>query len=140
MYSYFATAGEETTKTFYQPNSLGELYISSCSRRARQCYAKLVEKKKLAKPSSSNMRALDKYSEGYPGARYYGGNEFIDQSERLCQQRALETFGLDPKDWGVNVQRKLKPLDHSLAESRRPNLHTIQRSPVLRQTYTFTLP
>jgi glycine hydroxymethyltransferase len=46
----------------------------------------------------------DKYSEGYPGARYYGGNEFIDQSERLCQQRALESFGLDPKQWGVNVQ------------------------------------
>ncbi|OLN86328.1 putative serine hydroxymethyltransferase, mitochondrial [Colletotrichum chlorophyti] len=46
----------------------------------------------------------NKYSEGYPGARYYGGNEFIDQSERLCQQRALETFGLDPKQWGVNVQ------------------------------------
>lgn len=46
----------------------------------------------------------DKYSEGYPGARYYGGNEFIDQSERLCQHRALESFGLDPKQWGVNVQ------------------------------------
>ncbi|KAJ8123860.1 hypothetical protein O1611_g9498 [Lasiodiplodia mahajangana] len=46
----------------------------------------------------------NKYSEGYPGARYYGGNEFIDQSERLCQQRALETFGLDEKEWGVNVQ------------------------------------
>ncbi|KAK4133874.1 mitochondrial putative serine hydroxymethyltransferase [Trichocladium antarcticum] len=46
----------------------------------------------------------NKYSEGYPGARYYGGNEFIDVSERLCQQRALETFGLDPREWGVNVQ------------------------------------
>ncbi|KAK3196355.1 Cytochrome B translational activator protein cbs2 [Lecanicillium sp. MT-2017a] len=46
----------------------------------------------------------NKYSEGYPGARYYGGNEFIDQSERLCQQRALEAFGLDSKNWGVNVQ------------------------------------
>jgi glycine hydroxymethyltransferase len=46
----------------------------------------------------------NKYSEGYPGARYYAGNEFIDQSERLCQQRALEAFGLDGKEWGVNVQ------------------------------------
>ena len=27
----------------------------------------------------------NKYSEGYPGARYYGGNEFIDQAEELCQ-------------------------------------------------------
>ncbi|KAI0006858.1 serine hydroxymethyltransferase [Xylariaceae sp. FL0662B] len=46
----------------------------------------------------------NKYSEGYPGARYYAGNEFIDQSERLCQQRALEAFGLDESQWGVNVQ------------------------------------
>ncbi|EGY15525.1 serine hydroxymethyltransferase [Verticillium dahliae VdLs.17] len=46
----------------------------------------------------------NKYSEGYPGARYYGGNEFIDQSERLCQQRALEAFDLDASQWGVNVQ------------------------------------
>lgn len=46
----------------------------------------------------------NKYSEGYPGARYYGGNEFIDRSERLCQQRALDAFRLSPDDWGVNVQ------------------------------------
>lgn len=46
----------------------------------------------------------NKYSEGLPGARYYGGNEYIDQVERLCQQRALEAFGLDPEEWGVNVQ------------------------------------
>ena len=46
----------------------------------------------------------NKYSEGYPGARYYGGNEFIDISERLCQTRALEAFRVSPDDWGVNVQ------------------------------------
>lgn len=46
----------------------------------------------------------NKYSEGYPGARYYGGNEHIDKVERLCQQRALDAFGLDPEKWGVNVQ------------------------------------
>lgn len=46
----------------------------------------------------------NKYSEGYPGARYYGGNEYIDQIERLCQQRALQAFDLDPEKWGVNVQ------------------------------------
>jgi glycine hydroxymethyltransferase len=37
-------------------------------------------------------------------ARYYGGNEFIDQLEKLCQARALKAFGLDAKEWGVNVQ------------------------------------
>lgn len=46
----------------------------------------------------------NKYSEGRPGARYYGGNEVIDSVERLCQQRALEAFGLDASEWGVNVQ------------------------------------
>ncbi|EPX70623.1 serine hydroxymethyltransferase Shm2 [Schizosaccharomyces octosporus yFS286] len=46
----------------------------------------------------------NKYSEGYPGARYYGGNEIIDQAESLCQKRALEVFQLDPELWGVNVQ------------------------------------
>jgi glycine hydroxymethyltransferase len=46
----------------------------------------------------------NKYSEGYPGARYYGGNENIDQVELLCQKRALEVFHLDPTEWGVNVQ------------------------------------
>ncbi|CAG8467161.1 6863_t:CDS:10 [Paraglomus brasilianum] len=46
----------------------------------------------------------NKYSEGYPGARYYGGNEYIDQAETCCQKRALEAFDLDPAKWGVNVQ------------------------------------
>ncbi|KAI5776173.1 serine hydroxymethyltransferase-domain-containing protein [Geopyxis carbonaria] len=46
----------------------------------------------------------NKYSEGYPGARYYGGNEWTDAAERLCQQRALEAFRLNPEEWGVNVQ------------------------------------
>ena len=36
--------------------------------------------------------------------RYYGGNEFIDQVELMCQKRALEAFGLSSDKWGVNVQ------------------------------------
>ena len=46
----------------------------------------------------------NKYSEGLPGARYYGGNEYIDELENLCRKRALEAFNLDPSKWGVNVQ------------------------------------
>ncbi|KAL5621661.1 hypothetical protein BROUX41_006561 [Berkeleyomyces rouxiae] len=46
----------------------------------------------------------NKYSEGYPGARYYGGNQHIDQIELLCQKRALAAFGVDDQKWGVNVQ------------------------------------
>lgn len=46
----------------------------------------------------------NKYSEGYPYKRYYGGNEHIDELEVLCQKRALEAFSLDSNVWSVNVQ------------------------------------
>ena len=46
----------------------------------------------------------NKYSEGLPGKRYYGGNEVIDKIENLCISRALEAFCLNPNEWGVNVQ------------------------------------
>jgi len=46
----------------------------------------------------------NKYSEGLPGQRYYGGNEFIDEVELLAQKRALEAYNLNPEEWGVNVQ------------------------------------
>lgn len=46
----------------------------------------------------------NKYSEGLPGQRYYGGNEYIDEIELLAQKRALETFDLNPDEWGCNVQ------------------------------------
>lgn len=37
----------------------------------------------------------NKYAEGYPGKRYYGGTEFIDQIEQLAIDRAKELFGAD---------------------------------------------
>ncbi|EGG00163.1 uncharacterized protein MELLADRAFT_53874 [Melampsora larici-populina 98AG31] len=58
----------------------------------------------LAVMEANGSILTNKYSEGLPNARYYGGNEFIDQLEILCQNRALEAFRLDPKVWGVNVQ------------------------------------
>jgi glycine hydroxymethyltransferase len=39
-------------------------------------------------------RLTDKYSEGYPGARYYGGCEFVDQVENIAIERAKELFGV----------------------------------------------
>jgi glycine hydroxymethyltransferase len=42
----------------------------------------------------------NKYSEGYPGKRYYGGNEVIDQAENLAIERAKELFEAEH----VNVQ------------------------------------
>ena len=50
--------------------------------------------------SANVMKALgscltDKYSEGYPGKRYYGGCEFVDQVENLARERAKALFGVD---------------------------------------------
>ncbi len=42
----------------------------------------------------------NKYAEGYPGRRYYGGCEFVDKAEELARNRAKELFGADH----VNVQ------------------------------------
>lgn len=46
----------------------------------------------------------NKYAEGYPKARYYGGQENTDKLEELCQDRALKLFKLNKNDWSVNVQ------------------------------------
>ncbi len=45
-------------------------------------------------------RLTDKYSEGYPGKRYYGGCEYVDEIENIARNRAKELFGADH----VNVQ------------------------------------
>jgi glycine hydroxymethyltransferase len=46
----------------------------------------------------------NKYSEGYPGKRYYKGQINTDKIEVLAQERALKLFGLNKKSWAVNVQ------------------------------------
>jgi glycine hydroxymethyltransferase len=56
-------------------------------------------------PSKAVLEALgsvfnNKYAEGYPGKRYYGGNEFIDIIENLAIERAKKLFGCEH----VNVQ------------------------------------
>ncbi len=61
---------------------------SACSRPPLSQGLELIPSENFV--STSVMEAVgsvmtNKYSEGYPGARYYGGNEFIDMAERLCQ-------------------------------------------------------
>ncbi len=46
----------------------------------------------------------NKYAEGYPGRRYYGGNQIIDKVETLCIERALKLFKLKDTEWHANVQ------------------------------------
>ncbi|XP_043945523.1 serine hydroxymethyltransferase, cytosolic isoform X2 [Protopterus annectens] len=85
-----------------------EVYEIIKKEKKRQTYGlELIASENFA--SRAVLEALgtclnNKYSEGYPGQRYYGGTEFVDELERLCQKRALELYSLDPEKWGVNVQ------------------------------------
>ncbi len=47
---------------------------------------------------------VNKYAEGYPQARYYAGNKWVDELENLTRQRALNLFEIYGSDWSVNVQ------------------------------------
>lgn len=58
----------------------------------------------VAVREASSSVLTNKYSEGYPGARYYKGNELIDEIETLAEDRALTLFGLKNNEWGANVQ------------------------------------
>lgn len=53
------------------------------------------------RPKTSTQRQANK---GQPKARYYGGNDVIDEIELLCQKRALDLYKLDANEWGVCVQ------------------------------------
>lgn len=89
-------------------NCDSEIYDLIQKERDRQNYSlELIASENFT--SSAVMEAngsilTNKYSEGQPGKRYYGGNEFIDEIENLCKDRALKLFKLKKKDWSVNVQ------------------------------------
>lgn len=81
----------------------------------------------------------NKYAEGYPGKRYYGGCEVVDQAEDLARERAKKLFGCDH----VNVQPHsgsqanmavyfsvLKPGDTILAMDLSHGGHLTHGSPV----------
>jgi glycine hydroxymethyltransferase len=56
----------------------------------------LIASENFASPAvlrATGSVLTNKYSEGYPSKRYYGGNEVIDQVEELARQRACELFG-----------------------------------------------
>ncbi|MFA6494340.1 MAG: serine hydroxymethyltransferase, partial [Candidatus Paceibacterota bacterium] len=84
--------------------------IEKLMRRERERQAKAVNLIASENIVSADVLAAlgseltNKYAEGYPGKRYYGGNEIIDEVESLCQKRALDLFKLKPTAWAVNVQ------------------------------------
>jgi len=62
----------------------------------QQEHVELIASENYASPRVMEAQGsvlTNKYAEGYPGKRYYGGCEFVDQAEELAKARAMELFG-----------------------------------------------
>jgi glycine hydroxymethyltransferase len=72
-------------------------------RQRQQDHIELIASENYVSPSvlaADGSVLTNKYAEGLPGARYYGGCEYVDIAEKLAIERAKELFGADH----VNVQ------------------------------------
>ncbi len=54
--------------------------------------------------AAQGSQLTNKYAEGYPGKRYYGGCEYVDLAEQMAIDRVKQLFGADLHGWGANVQ------------------------------------
>src|SRR5215831_10163843 len=65
-------------------------------RRRQQQGLEMIASENYASPAvlaAQGSVLTNKYAEGYPGRRYYGGCEFVDVAERLALDRLLKIFG-----------------------------------------------
>ena len=124
-------------------NSDPELWGAMSSEFQRQeDHVELIASENYTSPAvleAQGSLLTNKYAEGYPGKRYYGGCEFVDQVEMLAISRAKELFGAA----AVNVQPHsgsqanaavymsvLKPGDTVLGMSLADGGHLTHGSPV----------
>ena len=102
----------------------------------------LIASENFASPavmSATGSVLTNKYSEGYPGKRYYGGNQIIDEVEELARTRATTLFGAEHANVqphsGANANvavylALLKPGDKVLGMSLDHGGHLTHGSPV----------
>jgi len=66
--------------------------------RRQEEHVELIASENYASPrvmAAQGSSMTNKYAEGYPGKRYYGGCEYVDEAERLAIERAMQLFGAD---------------------------------------------
>ena len=66
--------------------------------RRQQDHIELIASENFVSPAvmeAMGSHLTNKYAEGYPGARYYGGCEYVDEIENLAIDRAKELFGAE---------------------------------------------
>ncbi len=77
----------------------GELWAAIAAEQQRQeDHVELIASENYASPrvlAAQGSVLTNKYAEGYPGRRYYGGCEHVDDAERLAVERAKILFGAD---------------------------------------------
>ena len=120
-----------------------ELWNAIAGENKRQeDHIELIASENYASPAvmaAQGSQLTNKYAEGYPGKRYYGGCEYVDVVERIALQRVLKLFGAE----AANVQphsgaqanqavffATLKPGDTILGMSLPHGGHLTHGSPV----------
>ncbi len=85
-----------------------ELFAAIQAENARQeHHIELIASENYASPAvmaAQGSQLTNKYAEGYPGKRYYGGCEYVDVAEQLAIDRVRQLFGADRHGWAANVQ------------------------------------
>src|SRR3954451_25205866 len=67
-------------------------------RQRQEAHIELIASENYASPrvlEAQGSVLTNKYAEGYPGKRYYGGCQYVDVAEQLAIERACELFGAD---------------------------------------------
>ena len=101
---------EEQTNTLLQPLETTDPELHNILKKEgkrQRCGLEMIASENFTSAAVIDCLGscfTNKYSEGKVNARYYGGNQFIDEMEILCQKRALEAYRLNNEEWGVNVQ------------------------------------
>ena len=72
--------------------------VINAETRRQEEHIELIASENYASPRSMEAQGsvlTNKYAEGYPGKRYYGGCEHVDRAEVLAIERAKALFGAD---------------------------------------------
>ena len=76
-----------------------EVYASMMRELVRQQdHIELIASENFVSPAvmeAMGSHLTNKYAEGYPGARYYGGCQYVDEIENLAIERAIKLFGAE---------------------------------------------
>ena len=83
------------------------LAIIQQEHQRQEQHIELIASENYTSPAvmaAQGSQLTNKYAEGYPGRRYYGGCEYVDLAEQLALDRVKQLFGADRYGWAANVQ------------------------------------